>query len=534
MTHASFVPYKKTPRRGGFRPAIALILILLTSCAPGPIATGPASTGGSLASPTPFVFPPTFTPTVAGPPTTTSTPRPSQTPISTLTPGPTLAPSATPLVDIVFASDADQPSISRDLLYFSEGEVRIWDRSTGERNPIGDGLSGETFEGFSSAADGAEIALWRMIAPDTAEITLYSRSAGSVIGTLQIPAGGLLDMKISPDGNWLAYIATEYIPRPTDVPTHTPAPTFTPTTVGFIHPTPTATPTFTPTPVFEVPTSGSVFLVRVNSPTNPTLIGECGNHCSGLDWGPLAANFVWGDASGLWEVRPGDAVPAPRQVLEPFLSGVSGSVQTRDSYLPVDWSPSGRFLLVRKGLRQGVIFAVADMVSGRVENLPGTGVYAGPSAGYTWLAGDLFFIARPGVEAQSLLPAGEIWGLDPGAGESIFLPSGSFPFPGDVHTVPSSPQQLPDGRIGFSLVNFRDQNDVETNGIYLLDPVSAVVSKVNVLPFARVEAMEWLPDGSGVVVETASRILFVPPDTARLYSLSAFLGRGSCCFVWVE
>jgi hypothetical protein len=187
---------------------------------------------------------------------------------------------------------------------------------------------------------------------------------------------------------------------------------------------------------------------------------------------------------------------------------------------------------VRNGIRTGTVLSVLDRATDTLENLPGTGSYTGVGTGMTWLSDDTLFIARPGIASLGLLPAGELWGL-PGTGDSLFVKLAEFPFPGSVDVRPGAPVELPDGRIGFSLVNLRDGNDAAVNGLYVLDPDSGELVRINYLPLVLVNELVWLPDLSGALVLSESRLLFVPAGFGPVYSMRLLLGTDACCFRWI-
>jgi hypothetical protein len=473
------------------------------------------------------VFPPTFTPTQPGAPTAAPTPRPSRTPPGTATLAPTLAPSATPPINIELASAENQPAFAGRLLYFEGGRVMLWDSLSGTRQPLGAGALPGDLTHYTVSAGGTLIAVARA-APGGAEILIYNRPANGVVRAIPLPGMAILHLALSPDGTWLAYTAAQIEPTPTPGATATPAPTLTPTVVGSIHPTITPTPTATPTgePALD---AGAVYLARLSDPAAPRLIAACDQQCTAPLWSPPSDYFVYGDKSGLWgaDPLPGGGT-SPQLILDPVLSGLSGSTETRDGYLPLAFSPSGRFILVRKGLTTGAILAVVDRPTRLAENIPA----AASHTGVAWLSGDLLFITRKGDDASGGLPYAQVWAVTPGTGAGMFTLGGVYPLPGTADTLPAAPAQLPDGRISLTLINFRDANDVQTNGLYLLDLAAAAV-KLNVLPFMQVRETYWFPDLTAALVVSDSRTLYVPANGGQIYSITNFLGSGACCWLWL-
>lgn len=506
----------------------ALFWLAIAGCVP--TSALPTQTPGPVIPPsvtaTQFVFPPTYTPTLPGTPTETATPGPSRTPFPTSTLGPTLAALPTPLVEVLTASDADQPAASSRLLFLDEFGPQVWDPETGEILAVGVGILPESAALISLSRGGAYIAA-STIGASGPVIVVYNRFTEEIIRTIQADGESIFDLSISPSGLLLAYISSSQAAVPE--PTNTPVPSGTPTPEGGATPTATASPSPTATPPGS-PLDRKIFLVDLLEAALPVYLADCKLHCTGITWSPGSDFFVWGQADGLWSAAPGSAADL---VLEPFISGISGGAQTTDSYLPMSISPSGRYVLVRKGIRTGTILSVVDRQTGLDENLPGTGAYTGDAAGLAWLSGDSIFIARPGIAALDLLPAGEVWGLAPGSGESMFVKLAEFPFPGGADTRPSAPVELEDGRIGISLVNVRDGNDAAVNGLYVLDPATGELERVNYLPLILVDELVWLPDLSGALVLSESRLLFVPAGFGPVYSMRLLLGTDSCCFRWI-
>jgi hypothetical protein len=508
----------------------AILCLCLAACTPPTVVPTPtpAPQRSPTATVTQFIFPPTFTPTEAGPPTLTNTPGPSRTPVPTETLGPTLPPSPTPLVEILTASAADGPFVTSRLLFLDDFLPRIWDPGTGGILSVGPGILPENFDRISLSRGGAYIAV---SSPGAAGpvIVIYNRFTEEIVRSIPAEGESLFDLAISPNGLWLAYITSTELQAVQ--PTATPLPSGTPTATPEAGTTPTGTPIPTATPSSGSVLEREIYFIDLIEAGGPRFVGDCTLNCTGITWSPGSDLFVWGQANGLWGVVPGPAGD-PELLLEPFVSGISGGVQTTDSYLPGSISPSSRFVLVRKGIRTGTVLSVLDRTTGTLENVPGTGAYTGVGTGLTWLSDDSLFIARPGIAGLGLLPAGELWGL-PGTGGSLFVKLAEFPFPGSVDARPDAPVELPDGRIGFSLVNLRDGNDAAVNGLYILDPVSGELERVNYLPLVLVDELLWLPDLSGALVLSESRLLFVPVGFGPVYSMRLLLGTDACCFRWI-
>lgn len=509
---------------------LALLWTSLAGCIPAQTETAtPVSISSPAATVTPFLFPSTFTPGPTGQPTGTHTPGPSRTPVPTVTLGPTLEPSPTPLVEILTATSGDSPLVSARLLFVAGGQVRIWDSGTGEILPVGSEALPGDFDRISLSTGGSYFA-GTFRAENRIFITVYNRITGEIVRMIEPDGDELFDLALSPNGLRLAFITSVEVipPQPTATPQATGTGTATPETGET--PTPTASPV--PAESNGSKATRSIFLVDLTGSAPPEFMGVCDGLCTRITWAPGSDFIIWGQSDGLWGVAAA-ASAEPELLLEPFVEGVSAGLQTTGSFLPISVSPSGRFILVRKGITTGSILAVLDRNSGRSENLPGTGVYTGDGTALTWLPGDALLIARPGIVGLDILPAAEIWALTPGNPDSLFAISAEFILSANHDVRPGAPVALPDGRIGLSLVNLRDGNDADVNGLYLLDPNSGALERVNFLPLVLVEELVWLPDLSGAIVFSDSRLLFVPAGFGPVYSMRLLLGTGACCFKWI-
>ncbi len=507
-----------------FTLSVLLSFTLVSCAAPPPTAVvEPVETPPP--SSTPFIFPPTFTPTEPGPPTDTPTPRPTRTPPGTATIAPTVAPSATPLVNIRRASAADQPFITASLLFFEGGRIQLWDSVTGAVQPLGEGVLPEGLTHFSASDGGILIAVARQPDSSISEILVYNRLANGIVRTIPLASAAIASLAISPDGQWLAFISAEVQPTPIPAATATPLPTFTPTAVGSIHPTPLPSPTATLLPEPAPPSSGKVFVTRVSDLSAPRELGECAARCTGIFWSPVSDLFIWGDEEGLWgaDPAPGGST-SPRLILAPSGVGASGGAQTLEGHLPL-WSPSGRFLLVSRGSAQ---IAVVDLFTGLLEPVPEQAHVTGAA----WLAGDLLFITQRGDADAGLSPSAELWGVA-GGGGTLFALGGRYPLPGDASAIPAAPVQLLDGRIALTLINSQDASAAATSGVYLLNFGDGSIVKVNALPLMQVIGAVWLPDALAALIISDSRVLFVPSTGGQIYSVSSFLGETACCYLWM-
>ncbi len=506
------------------------LIFFLAACSQ--TTTGDPDAGQPAVRPTltQFIFPPTYTPGPSATPTLTPAPRGTRTPVPTATEAPTLAPSATPLYEVIQADTSNLPAIPSNLLYASGGEVRLWEFTTLTVRPLDAELPSD-FVRVSISNAGLYVAGAQKTEAGL-HILIFNRLAGMPVYEVDVKAGELLDLAISPNGAGLVVLIKEGGEEDgREENLSTPEMTASPVDPRVVTPAPTAT--RTQTPERTIPKTILYFVDLLNS-RPPVEVDQCAETCTPVLWLPSSNAFVWGDDEGLQVAEvTGASSPVPEIAAEPYLISVSARAQQTGSYLPLSVSPSGRYVIARKGIYTGSVLAVVDLISGRVESLPGTGAYTGASTGVTWHAGDLVVIARPGIARLELAPAIEIWAIDPNADETMYQLFGLHEISANYDLVPNSPAQLQDGRIGFSLSNFREPDDPQGNGLYVLDQSTGQIVQVNYLPRVTIEAVLWAPDGSSALLQTASRVLYISAGFGQIYSIGPFLGRQGCCYIWV-
>lgn len=471
-------------------PLLLSLLLLLAACAAPP--PSPAAPVSPAPTKTRFVFPPTFTP---APPTATSipispTPRPTRTPTPTSSPAPTLPPLPTAYPPVQSATADDQPPRAYHLLFLAGGELKLWNRDTGQIEdliPFDDPAERvNRVQAYSISADRLRVALLRKDASGGWELAVFDRLAGQMLWRQSLESAQVADFAISPNGLWVAYIAPQ-----------------------------------------------DVIVVPLEAPERAATVGQCAPACAGLLWKPGSLFLVWGDQTGVWQIDPALGVDQNAELLlEPFVQAITARGENvYGSYAPLNWSPSGRFLLLGKGLAEERPLVVLDTASGRAEELAGPFLYVDARLSLAWLQGDLLLITRAALPGQAVRAAGEVLQIDP-ATEDFFVQVNQFSVGESPADVPFAPHQLADGRLAFAMLNFSTPNFVETNGIYVFDFVNPPL-KSNDLPFGPLRDVVWTPDGSAGLVVTARRTLYVPADGGQIYDLRLFLGVSACCFTWI-
>lgn len=458
------------------------------------------------------------------PPEPTYTPAFTPTPSITPTPFPTptqLLPTVSPPVQTVVADHL--PPITHDLLFISDPYLKRWDHVTSEivtlAGPISipvRGIPPGSVIDYSSSRDGKRIAITVFVGPQDRDYKIYllDPATGSQIPVLDVlDSARPLDLKMSPDGKWLAYILQDKLGMQ-------PA-TATPSTLTIAYTSP---------PRGGIVEAGKIWAVQTDQPGTAIEVGYCAIKiylpniripCHDLLWSPDSKSIAWSDGVGLWVANPGTLA---RLVIENEPWGKSMG----NYYWQQAWSPSSNYILARASHFEGDDRVVIDILSGQATVLPNSFEYSVPAAQITWLQDERLFVVRPGLETMNLVATGESWRFNPHT-SSLFL-EGSFLIPVKA-SYPLSPFQIDETHLGFVMVNPDFANHQE-RGIYIFDIPRFRLEKVTgIMPHARINA-SWVPDGSAVLI-TGEGAYLAPTDGSALYELNAVL-KYAWHFTWLE
>ena len=464
---------------------------------------------------------------------TASPPIPAKQPTST--PSLTTAPVVKPV------TVGQLPPIPRDLLFLDQGNLMRWNDATGQLETDQGSLmrwnhtTGE-LETLSDnvtcywvSADRRKVVLEIAKGGDIYEIALLDLASGRKTSLVET-ASRIIDLAISPDGQWVAYIQSETLPDEwycrTDL-------------INFdMYPF-----------IYGGRYSGTIFSLWVSAPqeiASESLveIGYCrGSNgpgfCGRVLWSPDSRSILWSDVEGVWSFELG---ASRSQLIIPQTLNQPDYFDNR-VYFPWRWSPSGRYVLTAFTVFEGVTQVVLDTQTGQVAEVPGANSYEYPGSKPAWMADGRLFVIRPPLPSEySDFPpsAIEIWRVDPQQPDTLILEN-SFLLDVAWEQVPTAdPAQLEDGRLAFAILS-RDSGDDQARGLYFADPGSLTPRRVNALPpslseyFYFASGIVWSPDGQGVILQDWGEhpmLLYAPTYDSAVYDLSLVIQ--GCCFTWLR
>jgi hypothetical protein len=302
----------------------------------------------------------------------------------------------------------------------------------------------------------------------------------------------------------------------------------------------------------EMAILGFIFLREIGSNEPPMLIGKCltrepeirdsGCISRTMIWHPNGETFHWTDEGrGImaYDLSTGNETILQSHNLE------SSEYYERERYLPIDWSPNGRFLRVDVFRHEGGGEAILDTVTKQLFYIPNTGSYDRVERAYgTWLADNRYLLAQPEfIEAGEFKTMIEIWRPSSEAGQLIL--DGSIAMPTDPQAIPAQPFQFPDGAFAISILG-RETTD-PTAGIYRLDTLFSTPLQLNQIPDVEWiwygDEIFWEPDGSGIIIEDSGEIIggqytkngmvYIPTGETAAYDLIPIFGRNIVQFHWL-
>jgi hypothetical protein len=462
--------------------------------------------------------------------TTTPTPLPvfSPTPSSTHIPIPTatqLLPTVSPPVQTVTADHL--PLITHDILYISGFQLNRWDHATGKIVTLagptfipGQGIPPGSVIDYSASQDGKWIALSIFVGPAERDyqIILLDSETGHQTPIIEVSdIGAPLELQMSPDGKWLAYILQDKLGNQPITATPTAS------TIAYFDP-----------PHGGIVEAGKIWAVQIAQPGIPIEIGNCAIKlfplsiripCRSMLWSPDSLSVAWSDGVGLWIVSPKTQA---RLLVENEISmGNMGNFYEQQA-----WSPSGNYLLAETRHYEGSDRVVVDVLSGKVAEVENSHLYSMSAAQMAWMLDDRLFVVRPGQYDSNVLAMGEIYRFDPKL--TYLFKEGSIIIPAQ-ESLPLAPIQIDESHLGFLEINTDFAND-QDRGVYFFDMTHFQLSKViSIMPLmvqdARLNIL-WAPDGSSVLI-TGDGYYLALTDGSVLFDLSPVFGT-AWKFTWVE
>ena len=233
---------------------------------------------------------------------------------------------------------------------------------------------------YSSSRDGKLIAITVFVGPQDRDykIDLLDPATGSQTPVVDaLDNAWSLDLEMSPDGKWLAYILQDKL--------GTQPATATPSALMIAYNSP---------PHGGMVQAGKIWAVRTDQPASAIEVGYCAMKmfsdnilipCRNLLWSSDSKSLAWSDGVGLWVVRPGK--PARLVVENEISPGNMGNF-----YWQQAWSPSGNYLLAESKHYEGSDRVVVDVLSGNIAKVENSHLYSMPAARMTWLMDDRLFV----------------------------------------------------------------------------------------------------------------------------------------------
>lgn len=520
---------------------VLLLLLLARECAPT-IAPISETTPTVIALATNPPYPAGFTPQP------TSTPAPS-TLTPTITRVPTSTPTPVPIIGALIesATVGHVPLLQKDFFFGTSTSLLRWNHLTQhvERINVGTG-SGEVH--YSLSADGRMVAYNQHTPSEAIMLLGVPTQQLTTLAPLSSVQGLVAfgDMAFSPDGQWLAYVLLGSRPS-------------TSRATGLTAPA-----------VGGVARSGMIYAVRTDAPDRRIEVGYCASTgveyargCMGFLWALDSRTVAWKDGRGVWVTELGKTA---RQLTNDEI--VMPNEMPRGVWNLVAWSPQGRYLLGRVAYYEGSGWGVLDTQTARAMSVPDSFEYPRPNARITWMR-DGRLVATKDRRLEKFV---EVWRVR-GDGDNLLVRETQVQLNVSHINFPTAPTQLPNGQIGFALLNASASEHAE-RGLYTLNLKDNIVRKVAALPPARglkdalnPDLLEeanvfWSSDGTGaiftgfdtIVTEVVKgcsncdgskatptvrqsvvvRSLYVPFNGEALFDLTPILGSDVCCFTWLR
>ena len=505
----------------------SLILFVLgcRSAQPTPVATVTEGVVSATLVPATSTTRPTFTPTSSPTllptithtplPLPTTTPNPSPTPTST--PQPTFTPSPPNFVNSI-------PSQMPGLLVVADGSLKKWNQELQQIENLLPSLATENgtsqvgeITDFSIDAQGQNLVAARLTAdtPPTYDLLLVNLNSGdSQLLIKDIPY--LLQFKMAPNGCCVAYMVGD------------------PSSIK-------------PDDRYQTPLRGTIYMVDLEG--EQIEIGSCSNftaagdertvsHCFTLFWSPTSQEIVWADAQGIW------AHHLATHQLHFWQENFYELEQEFEVniFMPVDWSPSGRYLRLQVRRYEGSSEAILDLQTGQLFDIPWTFFYEGPVvSSVSWMSDDRLFMVRTAGAYGQFTNFAEIWRIPTTQNQSELLLDWSLEIPTNSNVYLQWATQLENGRLAFAAVS-RSGED-ETAGLYLLEPSTEDLQRINPLPADADFYVEiaWLTSGNGALLIWSSPLfyefVYLAPHDPLFYHVQPFFGhleRGISRVAWIE
>ena len=409
-------------------------------------------------------IPPTETPTrlyatITRQPTATYTPSPT----STATPTPTLTPTHVPLP-------------SAHLLFTREDQLWDWFPATNETTFLAEGVD------YIPQVAGDMVVFIRKIEENSFVLIAYHLPTKTEKEIVRLPAYPF-GIELSPDGNRLALVSgqDEYAPLYTIYQFQQDQTFFAGVELAFSYQRPS----------------------RWYWPYDELL------------WA-TPTQLSWSDSDGIWLIDMNDVNPAPKIVILPSnnqseMGSLSG-LGENTVYIPYQWSPDGRYLLVNEYFYEWGQFRVIDRVTGQSFVLPDSALGA--------LSDDAIWINTNQIVHMSVQGKITLWQVTLQS-ETLMTLVKSAPLNQSVGYF-SWPSNDSPGRIRF-LANYSQL------GTWELDTGELTWINGDLIGQSASYPVAWSPDGAWVVWPTTTGVFLIGLDELTILKLSDMLDTLDCC-----
>ncbi|MCB0006060.1 MAG: hypothetical protein KDE04_06385 [Anaerolineales bacterium] len=428
------------------------------------------------------------------------------------------------------------PAISHDLYLVIDGSLKVWRHDNGavdilleashqQTDEVGSSVGAITHVRFDAA--GHSLVAARQTAADPPAYTLIWLDLSSgVQREIVSDLNYLIRLELAPAGDQIAYILGD--PTSLDDVGN-----------GYLY-----------------PYRGTVYVKELPGSQSPQPVGTCTNvnlegelrswpGCTGLLWSADNEQLLWSDARGVWAYQADSGADS---LLQPNAYHLGDGFEA-NVYVPLDWSPSGRYLRLSVGHYEGGSETILDLETRTLIDIP----FSRDVNGYpefskiTWMQDDRLFIVRTEGFSDEPVSFAEIWRLAPEEKELQLEQSLDLSLSPDAFINQAA--QLNDGTFVFAA--FSSALDDDSRGLYLLPDLHSAPHKTNALPpDVRLEAMViWAADGSEALVAWYTSphspqfngltydFVYVRPDENHFYEVRQFLGHavdreGSLLQLW--
>lgn len=389
------------------------------------------------------------------------------------------------------------PAETSDLLFLNGQKLMRWDHVTGFMGALADNVID-----YSASADGRRIAMLRPNHVSANGVELFDLilldMQTKVLHTILAETSRLEFLRISPDGQWLAY--------------------------------------------WDPGKSSAVLAINIDEPATVVNLGDC-QKCTALTWSADHKAIFWLDERGAWLSAP--EKPAARLVhpLEIEIADPKGAkLKAEIQFSAPRWSPTGRFVLVEVQYKNSGIHwqGLLDTRMHRLVEIPDTFENGKTSLSLSWLQDGRLALGRGSNSLEYSRPFIQLWLVVP-TSTDLLVHSKTFFFEAPQFSLEQTgAANSADSRLSW-LAPLNENTLVL--GLCPLDPAARTllfaidVDKGLPLLFAEAPAgallASWSPDGRGVLIrEQSSKIIFISPGSEPV-EISLSPGTSASNFTWL-